>query len=98
MTEEPQDQVPVSEHRETAVTVTDGVNAYMVTGWWMQDCLGITGWAQPALVLRQSGSVQRGVQAFLVICSAAAAITKDDVVLLYVSRFLPVGHYSTCCS
>lgn len=62
----------------------------------MQGYLGITSWAQPALVLGQSGCVQRGIQALFMICSAAAAITQDDVILLHVSILSPTDQ-NPCC-
>lgn len=44
--------------------------------------LGVAGGAEPAVILGQSGEVQRGNQAFLMVCAVAVAIAQDDVVIL----------------
>jgi hypothetical protein len=44
--------------------------------------LGVAGGAEPAVVLGQSGGVQRGNQAFLMVRAVAVAIAQDDVIVL----------------
>ena len=44
--------------------------------------LRTAGRAEPGGVCRQVGSLQRGVQALLVVRAVARAVTQDDVVIL----------------
>ena len=67
-------------------------NTYVQTDWQMRGHLGIACWAQPALVLWQCGCIQCGFQALLMVCSAAIAITQNDVILLHVSMHSAVSH------